>query len=114
MLLAQALADDGLRVLVLTNFDGSWRRPIGQGLLEYGHIARPEIFGSKPYSYGRGGSSSDNNYLAKHYNDLILQEQKRQLAAAASASSGQIVPRRGVAPASLNGGVQPYNSEIHC
>ena len=85
----------------------------GQGAGEYGHIARPEIFGSKPYSYGRGGSSSDNNYLAKHYNDLILQEQKRQLAAAASASSGQIVPRRGVAPASLNGGVQPYNSEIH-
>lgn len=89
----------------------------GQGAGEYGHIAQPQIFGSKPYSYGggggSGGSGSADKSIAKHYNDLILQEQKRQQAAAASASSGQIVPRLGVAPASLNGGVQPYNSEIH-
>jgi len=84
----------------------------GQGAGEYGHIARPEIFGNTPYSYSRGGSASADN-LARHYDNLIRQEQKRQEAAAASASSGQIVPRRGVAPASLNGGVQPYNSEIH-
>ena len=84
----------------------------GQGVGEYGHIARPEIFGNTPYSYSRGGSASADN-LARHYDNLIRQEQKRQEAAAASGSSGQIVPRRGVAPASLNGGVQPYNSEIH-
>ena len=38
MLLAEALADDGLRVLVLSNLDGSWRRPDGR--LEYGHCSR--------------------------------------------------------------------------
>ena len=85
----------------------------GQGAGEYGHIAQPEIFGSKPYSYGGGGGSASDKYLAKHYNDLSAREQKRQQAAAAAASSGQIVPRRGVAPSALNGGVQPYNSEIH-
>ena len=87
----------------------------GQGAGEYGHIAQPEIFGSTPYSYGGGGgSSASDKRLAKHYNDLSLREQKRQQeAAAAAASSGQIVPPRGVAPALLNGGVQPYNSEIH-
>lgn len=79
----------------------------GQGAGEYGHIARPEIFGSRPYSYGgSGGVSESDKRIAKHYNDLILREQ-------AAASSGQIVPRRGIAPALLNGGVQPYNSEIH-
>jgi hypothetical protein len=41
MLLAEALADDGLRVLVLNKFDGSWRRPVvTHGVLEYGHVAR--------------------------------------------------------------------------
>lgn len=36
MLLAEALAGEGLRVLVLSRLDGSWR----QGSVEYGHIAR--------------------------------------------------------------------------
>lgn len=42
MLLAAALADEGLEVLVLNRFDGRWTHtPIVQsGFLEYGHISR--------------------------------------------------------------------------
>ena len=83
----------------------------GQGVGEYGHIAQPEIFGSRPYSHGGGsgsGASSSDKYIAKHYRDLA--EQKRRQDAA---TSGQLIPPLGVAPATLNGGVQPYNSEIH-
>jgi len=91
----------------------------GQGAGEYGHIAQPEIFGSRPYSYsshdGRSGAL-DNNRIARHYIELGIKEQKRQraaAAAAAAASSGQIAPPLGVVPALLNGGVQPYESDIH-
>ena len=78
----------------------------GQGAGEYGHIAQPEIFGRAPYKYnshksGIMGSTSDAA-LAKHYNDY-----------AKYTAMGQIAPQMGVAPSSLYGGVQPYNSEIH-
>lgn len=92
----------------------------GQGAGEYGYIARPDIFGTTPYSYdnggngsGRGGLGSSDKYLAKQYRDLeerkrLQQDQKTRGADAV----GQIAPPMGVAPSALNGGVQPYNSEI--
>ena len=39
MLLAEALANDGLHVLVLNKWSGSWHRE-GAGWLEYGHVSR--------------------------------------------------------------------------
>ena len=88
----------------------------GQGAGEYGYIARPDIFGTTPYSYdiGRGGLGSSDKYLAKQYRDL---EEKKRLqqeknARGAAGAVGQITPPMGVAPNALNGGVQPYNSEI--
>jgi hypothetical protein len=88
----------------------------GQGAGEYGYIARPDIFGTTPYSYdsgGRGGLGSSDKYLAKQYRDL---EEKKRLQqeqqARGPGAVGQIVPPMGVAPSALNGGVQPYNSEI--
>jgi len=44
----------------------------GQGAGEYGYIARPDIFGTTPYSYdsGRGGLGSSDKYIAKQYRDL--------------------------------------------
>lgn len=87
----------------------------GQGAGEYGYIARPDIFGTTPYSYdsGRGGLGSSDKYLAKQYRDLeekkrLQQEQRVR----GSSAVGQIAPPMGVAPSALNGGVQPYNSEI--
>ena len=88
----------------------------GQGAGEYGYIARPDIFGTTPYSYdsgGRGGLGSSDKYLAKQYRDLeekkrMQQEQK----ARGPGAVGQIAPPMGVEPSALNGGVQPYNSEI--
>lgn len=84
----------------------------GQGAGEYGYIARPDIFGTTPYSYdsgGRGGLGSSDKYLAKQYRDL---EEKKRLQQEQRAAVGQIAPPMGVAPSALNGGVQPYNSEI--
>jgi hypothetical protein len=89
----------------------------GQGAGEYGYIARPDIFGTTPYSYdgGRGGLGSSDKYIAKQYRDLEekkrLQKQQQQQQGAHGAV-GQIAPPMGVAPSSLDGGVQPYNSEI--
>ena len=88
----------------------------GQGAGEYGYIARPDIFGTTPYSYdsgGRGGLGSSDKYLAKQYRDLeekkrMQQEQK----ARGPGAVGQIAPPMGVEPSALNGGGQPYNSEI--
>ena len=81
----------------------------GQGAGEYGHIAQPQIFGRDPYTYnkyktGVMGSASDAS-IAKHY-DAYAKYVQRQ-------SVGQIAPQMGQAPSTLNGGVQPYNSEIH-
>ena len=89
----------------------------GQGAGEYGYIARPDIFGTTPYSYdsGRGGLGSSDKYLAKQYRDLEekkrMQKQQQQEQMAHGAV-GQIAPPMGVAPSSLDGGIQPYNSEI--
>jgi hypothetical protein len=89
----------------------------GQGAGEYGYIARPDIFGTTPYSYdsGRGGLGSSDKYLAKQYRDLEekkrMQKQQEQEQRAHGAV-GQISPPMGVAPISLNGGVQPYTSNI--
>jgi hypothetical protein len=81
----------------------------GQGAGEYGHIAQPQIFGRDPYTYnkyktGVMGSTSDAS-IAKHYKDYAKYNQRQSI--------GQIAPLMGVAPSTLNGGVQPYNSEIH-
>jgi len=87
----------------------------GQGAGEYGYIARPDIFGTTPYSYdsGRGGLGSSDKYIAKQYRDL--EEKKRlqkQMATGAAGVVGQISPPMGVPPSALNGGVQPYTSDI--
>ena len=88
----------------------------GQGVGEYGYIARPDIFGTTPYSYdiGRGGLGSSDKYLAKQYRDLEERKrlQQEQKTCGAAGAVGQIAPPMGVAPSALNGGVQPYNSEI--
>lgn len=81
----------------------------GQGAGEYGHIAQPQIFGRDPYTYNKHrtgvmGSASDAS-IAKHYKDYAKYNQRQ--------SVGQIAPLMGVAPSTLNEGVQPYNSEIH-
>jgi hypothetical protein len=81
----------------------------GQGVGEYGHIAQPQIFGRDPYTYskyrtGAMGSVSDAS-IARHYNAYEKYIQRQ--------SVGQIAPQMGQAPSTLNGGVQPYNSEIH-
>jgi hypothetical protein len=86
----------------------------GQGAGEYGHIAQPEIFGRSPYTYNSHksrimGSTSDAS-LAKHYNEY---NNRYNSSAGAATAVGQVAPQMGVAPSSLNGGVQPYNSEIH-
>ena len=86
----------------------------GQGAGEYGHISQPKIFGQAPYTYdgyrtGIMGSTSDAS-LAKFYKDYYNKHQGAQSATANTI--GQIAPQMGVAPASLNGGVQPYNSVI--
>jgi hypothetical protein len=86
----------------------------GQGQGEYGYIARPDIFGTTPYSYGtsRGGVGTSDKYVAKHKRDLeeekrIREEKLKQWKAS------QIRPPMGVAPALLNAGVQPYDSTIN-
>jgi hypothetical protein len=86
----------------------------GQGQGEYGYIARPDIFGTTPYSYGtsRGGLGTSDKYVAKHKRDLeeekrIKEEKLKQWKAS------QIRPPMGVAPALLNAGVQPYDSTIN-
>lgn len=86
----------------------------GQGQGEYGYIARPDIFGTTPYSYGtsRGGAGTSDKYIAKHKRDLeeekrIREEKLKQWKAS------QIRPPMGVAPALLNAGVQPYDSSIN-
>jgi hypothetical protein len=86
----------------------------GQGQGEYGYIARPDIFGTTPYSYGtsRGGAGTSDKYVAKHKRDLeeekrIKEEKLKQWKAS------QIRPPMGVAPALLNAGVQPYDSIIN-
>ena len=98
----------------------------GQGAGEYGHIAQPEIFGRSPYTYNSHknrimGSTSDAS-LARHYNEYNRYNKYNKYnkynnggggGTAAPAAIGQIAPQMGVVPASLNGGVQPYNSEIH-
>jgi hypothetical protein len=86
----------------------------GQGAGEYGHISQPKIFGRAPYTYngyrtGIMGSTSDAS-LAKFYKDYYSKQQGAQSATANTI--GQIAPQMGVAPASLNGGVQPYGSVI--
>jgi hypothetical protein len=83
----------------------------GQGAGEYGHIARPEIFGRSPYTYNSHknkimGSTSDGS-IARHYRDYANRNQPTTPTA-----TGQIGPQMGVAPSSLYGGVQPYNSVI--
>ena len=86
----------------------------GQGQGEYGYIARPDIFGTTPYSYGtsRGGLGTSDKYIAKHKRDLeeekrVKEEKLKQWKAS------QIRPPMGVAPALLNAGVQPYDSTIN-
>jgi hypothetical protein len=86
----------------------------GQGQGEYGYIARPDIFGTTPYSYGttRGGLGTSDKYLAKQRRDLeeekrIREEKIKQWKAS------QIRPPMGVAPALLNAGVQPYDATIN-
>ena len=86
----------------------------GQGAGEYGHISQPKIFGRAPYTYngyrtGIMGSTSDAS-LAKFYKDYYSKQQGAQSARANTI--GQIAPQMGVAPESLNGGVQPYGSVI--
>ena len=86
----------------------------GQGQGEYGYIARPDIFGTTPYSYGtsRGGLGTSDKYLAKHKRDL--EEEKRITAEKLKQwKASQIRPPMGVAPALLNAGVQPYDSIIN-
>jgi hypothetical protein len=86
----------------------------GQGQGEYGYIARPDIFGTTPYSYGttRGGLGTSDKYIAKQKRDLeeekrIREEKIKQWKAS------QIRPPMGVAPALLNAGVQPYDATIN-
>ena len=86
----------------------------GQGQGEYGYIARPDIFGTTPYSYGttRGGLGTSDKYLAKQRRDIeeekrIREEKIKQWKAS------QIRPPMGVAPALLNAGVQPYDATIN-
>ena len=86
----------------------------GQGQGEYGYIARPDIFGTTPYSYGtsRGGAGTSDKYAAKHKRDL--EEEKRITAEKLKQwKASQIRPPMGVAPALLNAGVQPYDSSIN-
>jgi hypothetical protein len=86
----------------------------GQGQGEYGYIARPDIFGTTPYSYGtsRGGAGTSDKYVAKHKRDL--EEEKRITAEKLKQwKASQIRPPMGVAPALLNAGVQPYDSSIN-
>jgi hypothetical protein len=86
----------------------------GQGQGEYGYIARPDIFGTTPYSYGtsRGGAGTSDKYIAKHKRDL--EEEKRITAEKLKQwKASQIRPPMGVAPALLNAGVQPYDSSIN-
>ncbi len=86
----------------------------GQGKGEYGYIARPDIFGTTPYSYGtsRGGAGTSDKYVAKHKRDL--EEEKRITAEKLKQwKASQIRPPMGVAPALLNAGVQPYDSSIN-
>ena len=86
----------------------------GQGQGEYGYIARPDIFGTTPYSYGtsRGGAGTSDKYAAKHKRDL--EEEKRITAEKLKQwKASQISPPMGVAPALLNAGVQPYDSSIN-
>ena len=86
----------------------------GQGKGEYGYIARPDIFGTTPYSYGtsRGGVGTSDKYTAKHKRDL--EEEKRITAEKLKQwKASQISPPMGVAPALLNAGVQPYDSSIN-
>jgi hypothetical protein len=86
----------------------------GQGQGEYGYIARPDIFGTTPYSYGtsRGGLGASDKYIAKHYRDLAeqkrLKEEKQK-----QWQASQLRPPMGVAPALLNAGVQPYDASIN-
>ena len=86
----------------------------GQGQGEYGYIARPDIFGTTPYSYGtsRGGLGTSDKYIAKHYRDLAeqkrLKEEKQK-----QWQASQLRPPMGVAPALLNAGVQPYDASIN-
>ena len=84
----------------------------GQGAGEYGHIAQPEIFGRSPYTYNSHknkimGSTSDRS-IAQHYKDYYADRNRNTTTSA----TGQIGPQMGVAPSSLYGGVQPYNSII--
>ena len=86
----------------------------GQGQGEYGYIARPDIFGTTPYSYGtsRGGLGTSDKYIAKHNRDLA--EDKRLHAEKAQQwKESQVRPPMGVAPALLNAGVQPYDATIN-
>jgi len=86
----------------------------GQGQGEYGYIARPDIFGTTPYSYGtsRGGLGTSDKYIAKHNRDLA--EEKRLHAEKVQQwKESQIRPPMGVAPALLNAGVQPYDATIN-
>jgi len=86
----------------------------GQGQGEYGYIARPDIFGTTPYSYGtsRGGLGTSDKYVAKHNRDLA--EEKRLHAEKVQKwKESQIRPPMGVAPALLNAGVQPYDATIN-
>ena len=86
----------------------------GQGQGEYGYIARPDIFGTTPYSYGtsRGGAGTSDKYVAKHKRDL--EEEKRITAEKLKQwKASQISPPMGVAPALLNAGIQPYDSSIN-
>jgi hypothetical protein len=86
----------------------------GQGQGEYGYIARPDIFGTTPYSYGtsRGGLGTSDKYIAKQNRDLA--EEKRLHAEKVQQwKESQIRPPMGVAPALLNAGVQPYDATIN-
>ena len=86
----------------------------GQGQGEYGYIARPDIFGTTPYSYGtsRGGIGTSDKYIAKQKRDL--EEEKRLHAEKVQQwKESQIRPPMGVAPALLNAGVQPYDATIN-
>jgi hypothetical protein len=86
----------------------------GQGQGEYGYIARPDIFGTTPYSYGtsRGGLGTSDKHIAKQYRDL--EEQKRLNEDKQKQwNASQVRPPMGVAPALLNEGVQPYDSTIN-
>jgi hypothetical protein len=86
----------------------------GQGQGEYGYIARPDIFGTTPYSYGtsRGGIGTSDKYIAKQNRDLA-EEKRLHSEKVQQWKESQIRPPMGVAPALLNAGVQPYDATIN-